>query len=85
MSNNPQTSLFRLFDSTEEELKGLNELVFKTKECLDKKYKPTGYNIGINSGEDSGQTVFHIFFIPRYKGDVKITGGVRVIPLKQKY
>jgi Diadenosine tetraphosphate (Ap4A) hydrolase and other HIT family hydrolases len=29
------------FDSTEQELKGLNELVFRTKEYLDKKYKPT--------------------------------------------
>jgi len=77
------------FDSTEEELEGLNELIFRTKEYLDKKYKPTGYNIGINSGEDSGQTVFHlhIHLIPRYKGDVEDPrGGVRgVIPLKQKY
>ena len=48
------------FDSTPEEIKGLNELIFKTKEHLDKEYKPTGYNIGVNSGEDSGQTVFHL-------------------------
>ena len=48
------------FDSTLEELKGLNELIFKTKEFLDNKYQPTGYNIGVNSGEDSGQTVFHL-------------------------
>ena len=77
------------FDSTEEELKGLDELVFRTKKYLDRKYKPTGYNIGINSGEDSGQTVFHlhIHLIPRYKGDVEDPkGGVRgVIPSKQKY
>ena len=77
------------FDSTPEELKGLNELIFKTKEYLYNKYKPTGYNIGINCGEDGGQTIFHlhIHLIPRYKGDMDDPrGGVRgVIPSKQKY
>tara|TARA_Y100000816_G_scaffold285869_1_gene266117 strand:+ start:139 stop:507 length:369 start_codon:yes stop_codon:yes gene_type:complete len=77
------------FDSTPEEIKGLNELLFKTKDYLDKEYEPTGYNIGINCGQDSGQTVFHlhIHIIPRYKGDMDDpTGGVRgVIPSKQKY
>ena len=32
----------------------------QAKEYLDKKYQPTGYNIGVNSGEDSGQTIFHL-------------------------
>jgi len=77
------------FESTQEEIQGLNQLLFKTKEYLDNKYNPTGYNIGINCGEDSGQTIFHlhIHIIPRYKGDVENPrGGVRgVIPSKQKY
>ena len=83
------------FDSTPKEIEGLTNLLFKTKDYLNKKYRPTGYNIGINCGEDSGQTVFHvhIHLIPRYKGDVDDpTGGIRrwipgeksVIPLKQK-
>ena len=77
------------FDSTLEEREALHELVFKTKLFLDEKYQPNGYNIGINCGEDAGQTVnhVHIHVIPRYKGDVaRPEGGVRgVIPNKQKY
>ncbi len=77
------------FDSTEEEVRGLNELIFQTKDYLDKKFEPQGYNIGINCGRESGQTIdhVHIHLIPRYKNDVEDpSGGVRgVIPHKQKY
>ena len=49
----------------------------------------TGFNIGMNIGEDAGQTVFHfhIHIIPRRKGDIdNPRGGIRgVIPRKQKY
>ena len=49
----------------------------------------TGFNIGMNIGEDAGQTIFHchIHIIPRRQGDTpNLRGGVRgVIPLKQKY
>ena len=49
----------------------------------------TGFNIGMNIGEDAGQTVFHfhIHIIPRRQGDVdNPKGGIRgVIPNKQQY
>ena len=49
----------------------------------------TGFNIGINDGIDSGQTIFHchIHLIPRRKGDAENpSGGVRrVLPEKQHY
>ena len=49
----------------------------------------TGFNIGMNIGEDAGQTVFHfhIHIIPRRKDDAdNPRGGVRgVIPNKQGY
>ena len=49
----------------------------------------TGFNIGMNIGEDDGQTVFHfhIHIIPRRKGDIdNPKGGIRgVISDKQKY
>lgn len=77
------------FQSTDEEMIGLHRLVKEIKKYLDEKYNPDGYNIGINSGEVSGQSVghVHIHVIPRYKGDVKNPrGGVRgVIPSKQSY
>ena len=61
----------------------------KVKEIVLSKFKPDGFNIGINVGEKAGQTVHHvhIHLIPRYNGDVEEPrGGVRgVIPNKQKY
>ena len=49
----------------------------------------TGFNIGMNIGEDAGQTIFHfhIHIIPRRKGDIENPkGGIRgIIPDKQKY
>ena len=77
------------FDSTEEEIIDLNYLLFQTKDFLEEKFKPSGFNIGINCGRVSGQTVdhLHIHIIPRYPNDVDDPkGGVRgVIPDKQKY
>ena len=49
----------------------------------------TGFNIGMNIGEDAGQTIFHchVYIIPRRKGDIlNPRGGIRgVIPDKQNY
>ena len=49
----------------------------------------TGFNIGINSGKEAGQSIMHchIHLIPRREGDVENPqGGVRgVIPSKQHY
>lgn len=77
------------FESTYEEIIGLQKLVIETKSYLDQHYNPDGYNVGINCGEVSGQTVphVHIHVIPRYAGDMENPrGGVRgVIPSKQKY
>jgi diadenosine tetraphosphate (Ap4A) HIT family hydrolase len=49
----------------------------------------TGFNVGVNSGESAGQTIFHahIHLIPRRDGDTpNPKGGVRgVIPDKMDY
>jgi len=48
-----------------------------------------GFNVGVNAGSLSGQTIFHchVHLIPRRKGDLKDPrGGVQgVIPEKMKY
>ena len=68
--------MFEILESQKEELVRNDKLI-------------TGFNIGINDGIDSGQTVMHCHahLIPRRKGDMSDPrGGVRgVIPEKQSY
>ena len=77
------------FDLNFIELESVGVTIGVIKRLLDTKYKPDGYNIGINCGEAAGQTVMHchIHIIPRYNGDCENPrGGVRgVIPEKQHY
>lgn len=77
------------FEATIEEKISMVKLIDEVKNFLDREFKPDGYNIGINVGEASGQTVMHVHVhvIPRYKGDIEDpTGGVRgVIPSKRVY
>ena len=77
------------FDLNFIELESVGVTIGIVKRILDTKYKPDGYNIGINCGEAAGQTVMHchIHIIPRYNGDCENPrGGVRgVIPEKQHY
>jgi len=85
----PNRHFDNYFDATREEKQEIIYLIDICKSILDNKYKPDGYNIGINCGEVAGQTVMHlhVHLIPRYKGDMEDSrGGVRgVIPEKQNY
>jgi diadenosine tetraphosphate (Ap4A) HIT family hydrolase len=77
------------FDLSEEEQIDMMALVARVKKQLDKKTGSLHYNIGINCGQDAGQTIdhVHIHIIPRFKGDVEDPrGGVRwIIPDKANY
>lgn len=77
------------FSTTNEEKEKMLELLDECKNYIDEKYHPTGYNIGLNCGEDAGQSVMHVHMhlIPRYKGDVENPrGGVRgIIPNRKEY
>ena len=85
----PKRHVASYFDLTDDERKAMNKMLLDVKQKLDERFHPDGYNIGINVGEDAGQSIFHchMHLIPRYKGDVpNPKGGVRgVIPSKQKY
>jgi diadenosine tetraphosphate (Ap4A) HIT family hydrolase len=78
-----------LFDATDDEQAALLALVREAKALLDERFRPDGYNVGVNVGKTAGQTVMHlhVHVIPRYAGDMADPrGGVRgVIPEKRKY
>ena len=72
------------------EINACNQLLQEMKAKIEEEDDTvTGFDIGMNNGEDAGLTVFHchIHLIPRRQGDVDTPkGGVRgVIPSKQGY
>ena len=86
----PKRHTLDYFSLYQPEINAINQLIHSQKEKLNKLDKSIqGYNIGMNSGEVAGQTVFHchIHLIPRRKNDVaNPRGGVRnVIPGKGSY
>ena len=86
----PRRHVADYFELTKEEVDAMQELLyFQKNRLLKSDTSITGFNIGINVGEDAGQSIFHVHMhlIPRRNGDMKEPkGGVRgVIPEKQKY
>ena len=77
------------FDLSNEEKQELLNLLEIGKAIISEKYRPDGYNIGMNCGESAGQTImhFHCHLIPRYNGDMENPkGGIRYcIPEKGNY
>ena len=78
------------FDLYQPELNAINRLLAEIRESLMLEDSTiTGFNVGTNIGESSGQTVFHchIHLIPRRDGDTgSPRGGVRgVVSDKQSY
>jgi diadenosine tetraphosphate (Ap4A) HIT family hydrolase len=78
------------FALNDEELSELPSVIKAERQSLieiDKSIK--AFNIGMNSGAEAGQTIFHfhVHLIPRRTGDIENPrGGVRgVIPNKQNY
>lgn len=78
----PKRHFADFFDAAEVEYTAFVDLIKEAKKLLDEKYKPDGYNIGVNVNKAAGQTIFHlhIHLIPRYDKDIDDPrGGVRKI------
>lgn len=86
----PKRHAATYFDLGQAEVNAINSLLHDQKTLIEElDSSVSGFNIGMNCGEDAGQTVFHchIHLIPRREGDVdKPKGGVRnTIPDKGSY
>ena len=85
----PKRHVASLFELPGDEMRDVWALVERTRKLLRKRFRPDGFNVGVNDGIAAGQTVAHahVHLIPRYKGDVADPrGGIRwVIPAKAKY
>lgn len=86
----PKRHVATYFELGQAEVNACNRLVASAKETIEQQDDAvSGFNIGMNIGESSGQTIFHchIHLIPRREGDVENPrGGVRhVIPEKGDY
>ena len=85
----PRRHVASYFDLTSEEIEQMQSLLQEVRRIVEERFKPDGFNVGVNVGEAAGQSVFHVHMhlIPRYRGDVpNPRGGVRgVIPARQNY
>lgn len=86
----PKRHFGSYFEMTMDENDAIFDLVrVKQKQLLEEDHSVLGFNIGVNSGEVAGQTVFHchVHLIPRRSGDVQDPrGGVRsIIPSMTNY
>lgn len=78
----PRRHVETIWGLTTDEYMDAFDLIRQVKDLLQEEFEPHAFNIGVNCGEEAGQTVFHahIHIIPRYRGDVaNPRGGVRNI------
>ncbi|MCX6807719.1 MAG: HIT domain-containing protein [Patescibacteria group bacterium] len=85
----PRRHISSFFDLSDDEVRSFHILVREVKDIISQKFKPGGFNIGINEGKAAGQSQehLHIHIIPRYVGDVEnpIGGVCNVIPGRGDY
>jgi ATP adenylyltransferase len=86
----PKRHVAGYFDLHQPEINAVHRLLLEMKEQIRRDDdQVTSFNVGVNVGEDAGQTIMHVHMhlIPRRYGDVENPrGGIRgVIPGKQQY
>lgn len=86
----PKRHVREYFDLFQPERNAIDQLLETCrKRLVEDDCRVTGFNVGHNSGEAAGQTIFHchVHIIPRRAGDTQDPrGGVRgVIPERQSY
>ncbi len=69
----PTAHVVSFFDLSDPQAQALYQLAREIRDVIKAKFKPNGFNIGVNDGVAAGRMVhhLHVHMIPRYKGDVK--------------
>jgi ATP adenylyltransferase len=86
----PKRHVMDYFDLQQPERNAIHRLLVTERAAIQQQdANVSGFNVGVNAGEDAGQTIFHchVHLIPRRRGDIdNPRGGVRgVIPSKRVY
>lgn len=85
----PRRHVKSVFELSRSDRKALWTFVHDVQNKLAKMHSPAAFTVGLNDGEQAGQTVdhAHVHLIPRYDGDVgDPRGGIRwVLPQRARY
>lgn len=82
----PARHVGRLADLTPAELDELMRLTRAAEMALEERYRPHGFNMGLNLGKSAGAGVLdhlHMHIVPRWYGDtnfITVVGDTRVLP-----
>ncbi len=80
----PKRHVVSFFDLKSDELVQIFGLLKETKQLIDERFHPDGYNLGVNEGEVAGRRInhLHIHMVPRYFGD-QLESKIKVFGLER--